>query len=64
MDLYDAVCHTFTAVSTGGFSTRNASMGAFNGYSQIIIILVMVAGGANFSAALLRAERQSQELPP
>ena len=49
MDLYDAVCHTFTAVSTGGFSTRNASMGAFNNYSQIIIILVMAAGGANFS---------------
>lgn len=49
MDLYDATCHTFTAVATGGFSPRNASMGAFDTYSQLVMILVMVAGGASFS---------------
>jgi len=49
MDFFDSLCHTFTAVATGGFSTRNASMGAFGSYSQIIMILVMIAGGANFS---------------
>jgi trk system potassium uptake protein TrkH len=49
MDFFDAVCHTFTAVATGGFSTRNASLGAFGSYSQLVMILVMVVGGANFS---------------
>ena len=42
MDLYDAVCHTFTAVLTGRFSTRNASIGPFNGSGQIVIVLVII----------------------
>jgi len=49
MSLYDALCHTFTAIATGGFSTRNASMGAFGTYSQLVVIVLMVLGGANFS---------------
>lgn len=49
MDFYDAVCHTFAALATGGFSTRNASLGAFGSYSQVVIIFLMVVGGANFS---------------
>jgi trk system potassium uptake protein TrkH len=49
MNLFDATCHTFAAVATGGFSTRNASMGAFGSYSQVVLIPIMVAGGANFS---------------
>lgn len=49
MDFFDSVCHTFTAVATGGFSTRNASLGAFGTYSQIVMIVVMILGGANFS---------------
>jgi len=36
MDLYDAVCHSFATISTGGFSTRNASMGAFSPYVQYV----------------------------
>ncbi|MCK6483426.1 MAG: TrkH family potassium uptake protein [Phycisphaerae bacterium] len=49
MDFFDALCHTFAAVATGGFSTRNASVGAFGTYSQIVLMVVMIAGGANFS---------------
>lgn len=49
MDLYDALCHGFSAVSTGGFSPRNNSMGAFDTYSQLVIIVMMALGGANFS---------------
>jgi trk system potassium uptake protein TrkH len=29
MDLIDAVCHAFATMATGGFSTRNASVGAY-----------------------------------
>jgi trk system potassium uptake protein TrkH len=49
MDFFDAVCHTFAAISTGGFSTRNASLGAFGSYSQTVVIILMVVGTTNFS---------------
>ncbi len=49
MDLFDAVCHTFTAVATGGFSTRNASLGAFGSYSQVVSIAIMLLGSISFS---------------
>lgn len=49
MDFFDAVCHTFSAVATGGFSTRNASMAAFGTYSQLVILVLMLLGGMSFS---------------
>ncbi|MCI0455633.1 MAG: TrkH family potassium uptake protein [Gemmataceae bacterium] len=49
MDFFDALCHSFCAISTGGFSTRNASLGAFGTYSQVITIVLMVLGTTNFS---------------
>jgi len=49
MDLFDAVCHTFATMATGGFSTRTASLGAFSGYAQAVVILFMLAAGVNFT---------------
>jgi trk system potassium uptake protein len=50
MDLYDAVCHAFTTMSTGGFSTRSASIAAYNSsYIDWVIIVFMFIAGANFS---------------
>ena len=50
MGLFDAVCHSFSTVSTGGFSTRNASVGAYqNGYFDCVIIVFMFIAGVNFS---------------
>lgn len=49
MNFFEAVCHCFAAIATGGFSTRNASMGAFGTYSQVVTIFLMLLGGANFS---------------
>lgn len=50
MSLYEAALHTFGTVGTGGFSTRNASVGAFNSsYIQIVIAIFMVISGINFS---------------
>ncbi|KAB3539044.1 TrkH family potassium uptake protein [Alkaliphilus pronyensis] len=51
LSLYEALVHTFGTVGTGGFSTRNASIGAFN-YSSYIIMVIsffMIASGVNFS---------------
>ncbi len=50
MSLFEALCQTFGTMATGGFSTRNASVGAFNSaYIDGIIILFMFLAGANFS---------------
>jgi trk system potassium uptake protein len=50
MSLFDATAHTFATMATGGFSTRNISVAAFNsGYIDFIITLFMLLAGMNFS---------------
>ena len=50
LDLFEALCHTFTTMATSGYSTRNASIGGFdNIWVELIIILFMLAAGVNFS---------------
>ena len=50
MSLYDAVCHSFSAISTGGFSTRDASLAAFQSdYVTIVTMIFMFLGGTSFA---------------
>ena len=49
MDWFDAVCHTFGTLATGGFSTKNASMAAYGAYHQYVVTLFMFLAGVNFS---------------
>ncbi len=45
---FDAFCHTLTCVSTGGFSTYDASIGHFNSrLIELIIIVFMFIGGCS-----------------
>jgi trk system potassium uptake protein TrkH len=53
MNLYDALCHSMTTISSGGFSTRTANMGAFSNHSQVVVCIFMVLSGCNFSLLLL-----------
>lgn len=48
MSWFDAVCHAFTTLATGGYSTTDQSVGGFGPAVQWIVILFMVAGGINF----------------
>jgi trk system potassium uptake protein TrkH len=49
MSVYEAMIHTFGTMATGGFSTRNASIGAYSSpVAEAIIILFMLAAGVNF----------------
>lgn len=49
MTWFDAVCHTFGTLATGGFSNHNASVAGYRSVGVDLIILVfMVAAGANF----------------
>ena len=57
MDWFDAVCHGFATLATGGFSTRNISIAAFQSPAiETAIIVFMFLGGVNF-ALHLRALR-------
>ena len=50
MHWFDAICHAFTCIATGGFSTRNASIGAFDSVSiDIVLMIFMLASGVSFS---------------
>lgn len=50
MNTYDAFVYTFGTVGTGGFATKNASVGAYNStYIHLIISTFMVLSGVNFS---------------
>ncbi len=50
MNLFDALCHTFGTMATGGFSTRNASIGHYDSaYIDIVITVFMLIAGINFS---------------
>ena len=50
MNWFDSFCHTFATMATGGFSTRTASMGAFDSvYLQTVVIVFMFLAGVNFS---------------
>ncbi len=50
MDLFDAVCHAFSTIAIGGFSTHDASMGYFNSPAIYLIASVyMIVAGVNFA---------------
>lgn len=50
MSLFDALCHTFGTMATGGFSTKNGSVGHYNSaFIDIIITIFMLIAGINFS---------------
>lgn len=49
MDAFDAACHSLTSISTGGFSTKQASIAHFNSaYTEYVIIFLMFSGGVRF----------------
>ena len=45
---FDALCHTFATIATAGFSTKNASIGAYGPPVQWVVTLFMFLGGVNF----------------
>lgn len=49
MTLFEAVNHSLTTLSTGGFSTNSGSLGAFSSYSQWVVILFMALAGISFA---------------
>ncbi len=54
MNWFDAVCHTFSTMGLGGFSTHDASFGYFNSQAiEAVCIFFMLLSGINFATHYL-----------
>ena len=69
MSFYEALLHAFATAGTGGFSTRNASLGAFNSaYIEMIVSVFLLLFSVNFNlyylvfAGRVRDALKSEEL--
>lgn len=69
MSFFDALCHSFATLATGGFSTKNSSLAAYDStYIDGVVTLFMILAGINFALhfQMLRGKAkeffQSEEL--
>jgi len=63
MSPFESICHAFTTVSTGGFSTRNASVAAFDSVAiEMVITVFMLLSGVGFSLYYLAVRRRFQSI--
>lgn len=59
MDWFDAINHSFAALGTGGFSTRDANIGAYDSIPiEAVSIVLMLLGATNFAALALMIKRK------
>ena len=50
MSWFDAICHGFSAIALGGFSTHDVSVGFFDSFAiEVVLIAIMVVAAINFS---------------
>jgi len=62
LSVFDAVTHAFATLATGGFSTRNQSMAAFDSrYIHYVTIVFMYLAGVNFALHLKAASGKPQQ---
>ena len=50
LDWFDAVCHTFSTIATGGFSNKNLSIGHYeSSYVETVVTVFMIISSINFA---------------
>jgi trk system potassium uptake protein TrkH len=50
MSIFDAICHSFSTIAIGGFSTHDASMGYFNSPTiNLVCVFFLLIAGVNFA---------------
>ncbi len=60
MSPFDAICHALSTVSLGGFSTRDASIGAFDSLRiEMVLAVFMVLSTINFGTHFLALRSRS-----
>ena len=58
MNFFDAICHSFATLATGGFSTKNDSIAHFGPYVQYVITFFMFLAGVSFSIHYFFSKRK------
>jgi trk system potassium uptake protein TrkH len=54
MSWFDAICHGFSAIALGGFSTHDVSVGFYDSFAvELVLIAIMVIAALNFSRHFL-----------
>ena len=50
MPIFDALCHSFATISSGGFSTNSNNLASFNSpFIEGVLVLFMILGTTNFA---------------
>ncbi len=49
VSFFDSLCQAFATIATGGFSTKNASIGYFSPMAQYVTMIFMLLSGINFT---------------
>src|SRR4051812_30458551 len=50
MSWFDAICHCFSAISLGGFSTHDKSVGYFDSFAiEVVLMIIMTVAALNFA---------------
>ena len=62
MTLFEAIAHSLTTMSTGGFGTDVRSMAAFSAYAQWVVIVFMFLAGASFALHFRALSRPKEYL--
>jgi trk system potassium uptake protein TrkH len=58
MSWFDAICHAFSAVGLGGFSTHDASIAYFDSPAvELVLIVLMIVASLNFARHLIALRR-------
>jgi len=54
MSWFDAICHCFSAMGLGGFSTHDVSVGYFDSFAvELVLCAIMIVAALNFSRHFL-----------
>ena len=60
MTWFDAICHAFSAMSLGGFSTHDASAGFFNSLSiEVVLTIFQLLAAINFATHFVALRKKS-----
>ena len=60
MDWFDAICHAFSAMSLGGFSTHDSSVGFFDSLSiEVVLTVFQLLAAINFATHFVALKKHS-----
>jgi trk system potassium uptake protein TrkH len=60
MNWFDAICHAFAAMSLGGFSTHDSSVGYFNSLPiEMVLTIFQLIAAINFASHFIALKRRS-----